>query len=125
MFESIKGMAGMANLMRDLPRIKARMDKVKQDLANINVQAETGGGAVKATANGQLRIVGVQVDQALISSLIDPANPDDCSMAEDLIVGAVNAALEKARERAEQELANAAAELNLPIPASGLGGLLG
>ena len=46
-------------------------------------------------------------------------------MAEDLIVGAVNAALEKARERAEQELANAAAELNLPIPASGLGGLLG
>ena len=125
MFESIKGMAGMANLMRDLPRIKARMDKVKQDLANINFQAETGGGAVKATANGQLRIVGVQVDQALISSLIDPANPDDRSMAEDLIVGAVNAALEKARERAEQELASAAAELNLPIPASGLGGLLG
>jgi len=125
MFESIKGMAGMANLMRDLPRIKARMDKVKQDLANINVQAETGGGAVKATANGQLRIVGVHVDHALISSLIDPANPDDRSMAEDLIVVAVNAALEKARERAEQELANAAAELNLPIPASGLGGLLG
>ena len=125
MFESIKGMAGMANLMRDLPRIKARMDKVRQDLANISVQAETGGGAVKATANGQLRIVGVHVDHALISSLIDPANPDDRSMAEDLIVGAVNAALEKARERAEQELANAAAELNLPIPASGLGGLLG
>ena len=125
MFESLKGMAGMANLMRDLPRIKARMDKVKQDLANIKVHAETGGGAVKATANGQLRIVGIHIDQPLISSLIDPSNPDDRSMAEDLIVGAVNAALEKARESAEQELANAAAELNLPIPAGGMGGLGG
>jgi nucleoid-associated protein EbfC len=125
MFDKIKGMAGMAGLMKDLPKIKARMEKVKEDLATITVQAESGGGAIRVTANGQLRIVALHVDQPLLAGLVEVGNPDDRAMAEDLIVGAVNAALEKARKRAEQALADAAHELNLPIPAGGLGGLLG
>jgi nucleoid-associated protein EbfC len=125
MFDSLKGMAGMAGLLRDLPKIKARMQQVKDDLARITVDAETGGGAVRATANGQLRIVSLHIDQPLITGLIDSSNPDDRTMAEDLIIGAVNAAIEKAKQRAEQELANAAQELNLPIPPGGLGNMLG
>ena|SRR5687768_9218507 len=124
MFEGLKNMAGMAGLMRDLPKIKARMDQVKQDLSNITVEAETGGGAVRVTANGQLRIIGLQVDQPLISALVDSSNADDRAMAEDLIIGAVNAALEKSRQRAEQELAAVAQDLNLPLPPGGLGGLM-
>lgn len=125
MFESLKGMAGMAGLMKDLPKLKARMEQVKEDLGRITVDAETGGGAVRATANGQLRITSLHVDQSLIGSLIDGSNPDDRAMAEDLIIGAVNAALEKARQRAQQELAGAAQDLNLPIPPGALGGMLG
>jgi DNA-binding YbaB/EbfC family protein len=125
MFEGLKNMAGMAGLMKDLPRLKARMEKIKDELSRITVEAETGGGAVRATANGQLRIVRLQVDQPLIAGLVDGSNPDDRAMAEDLIIGAVNAALSKARERAEQELASAAQELNLPMPPGGLGGILG
>src|SRR5688500_16943845 len=98
MFETIKGMAGIANLMKDLPKLKARMEKMKEDLGRITVQAETGGGAVRATANGQLRITALHVDPAMIAALVDGSNPDDQAMAEDLIVGAVNAALERARQ---------------------------
>ena len=47
MFDSLKGMAGMAGLMRDLPKLKARMQRVKEDLNRITVTAETGGGAVR------------------------------------------------------------------------------
>lgn len=124
MFETIKGMAGIANLMKDLPKLKARMEKMKEDLARITVQAETGGGAVRATANGQLRIIELHVDQPLIAALVDGSNPDDQAMAEDLIVGAVNAALEKARQRAEQELAGAAQEMNLPISPDSVSALM-
>ena len=46
-------------------------------------------------------------------------------MAEDLIAGAVNAALRKAREMAEKEAAAVAGELGLPLPPGGLGGLIG
>jgi DNA-binding YbaB/EbfC family protein len=125
MFDNLKNMAGLAGLMKDLPKIKARMDQVKQDLAQVRVQAESGGGAVRATANGQLRIVNVHIDQALMAGLVDSTRPEDRTMAEDLITGAVNAALEKAREEAERALGNAARELNLPIPPGGLGGMLG
>lgn len=125
MFEGLKNMAGMAGLMRELPKLKARMEQIKQDLGRITVEAETGGGAVRATANGHLRIVALHVDQPLISALVDGSNPDDRAMAQDLILGAVNAALQKARERAEQELSTVAAELNLPVPPGGLGGLVG
>ncbi|MHC5023433.1 MAG: YbaB/EbfC family nucleoid-associated protein [Planctomycetota bacterium] len=124
MFESLKGMAGLAGLMKDLPRIKAKFEEVKAQLGQTTVDAETGGGAVRATANGLLQIVSIHVDQALLAGLVDPANPDDRPIAEDLITGAVNAALAKARELAEREMAAAASELGLPLPPGGLGGLI-
>ena len=124
MFEGLKGMTGLAGMMKDLPKLKARMEQVKAQLGTVTVEAETGGGAVRATANGQLRIVAIKVDHALLAGLIDAADPEDRAMAEDLIIGAVNAALEKAREAAEKEIANAAAEMGLPLPPGGLAGLI-
>src|SRR5262245_17996709 len=100
MFDSLKGMAGMAGLLRDLPKIKAKMAAVKEDWERITVQAETGGGAVRVTANGQMHITRIQVDQAMMSALLDASNADDRAMAEDLISGAVNAALKKAKAAA-------------------------
>ena len=125
MFDSLKNMAGMAGLLRDLPKIKAKMEEVKRELERVHVEAETGGGAVRATANGQMRITSVRVDQAMLSTLVDASSADDRAMAEDLIAGAVNAALQKAKEAASEHVSEAARELNLPIPPGGLGGLLG
>lgn len=125
MFDSVKGMAGLAGLMKDLPRIKEKMEQVKARLGDIIVDAETGGGAVKVHANAQLRVVSIKVEPSLMAGLVDATNPDDLAMAEDLVVGAVNAALEKAREAAELEMSSAAQELGFPMPPGGLGGLLG
>ncbi len=116
MFDSLKGMAGLAGLLKDLPRIKAKMEQVKQRLGEQTVSAETGGGAVQVTANGLLRVVSLEFDQSLLRGLVDPADPDDRALAEDLIVGAVNTALEKAREMAQQQLVAAADELGVPVP---------
>ncbi|MCH8165591.1 MAG: YbaB/EbfC family nucleoid-associated protein [Planctomycetes bacterium] len=124
MFENLKGMAGLAGLMKDLPKIKAKMDEIKMRLGEMTVSAETGGGAVQVTANGLLRVVSINLDQSLIIGLVDPRNPDDRVVAEDLIVGAVNAALGKAREVAEREMAAAAGEMGLPLPPGGLSGLI-
>lgn len=125
MFENLKGMAGLAGLMKDLPRIQQKMEEVKDRLDEIIVEAETGGGAVRAEANGQLRLISLTIDPALISGLVDVGNPDDRAMAEDLIIGAVNAVMNKAREVAEREMATAAQDLGLPLPPGGLSGLLG
>ena len=124
MFDNLKGMAGLAGLMKDLPKIKAKMDEIKMRLGEMTVSAETGGGAVQVTANGLLRVVSINLDPSLITGLVDPRNPDDRVVAEDLIVGAVNAALQKARELAEREMAAAAGEIGLPLPPGGLSGLI-
>ena len=116
MFDSLKGMAGLAGLLKDLPRIKAKMEQVKQRLGEQTVSAQTGGGAVQVTANGLLRVVSLEFDQSLLRGLVDPADPDDRALAEDLIVGAVNTALERAREMAQQQLVAAADELGVPVP---------
>ncbi len=125
MFDNLKGMAGLAGVMKDLPRLKQKMEEVKLRLGEIVVEAETGGGAVRVKATAQLRIISIDIDDVLMNSLVDSGNPDDRAMAEDLMTGAVNAALEKAREAAELEMSEAAREFGLPIPSGGLGGLLG
>ena len=125
MFDKLKGLGSIAGMMKDLPKLKAKMDEVKATLESKTVSAETGGGAVRVVCNGAMHVVSIRVDQALIAGLVDASDPADRDMAEDLIVGAVNAAMKKAREMAEQEMAVAAGEMGLPIPPGGLGGLLG
>lgn len=124
MFDSLRGMAGMAGIMKDLPRIKEKLEQVKNELADREVEASTGGGAVTATANGKLRIVRITFDHALLAGLIDPSAPEDGQLAADLVTGACNAALDKAQEMVATALQNAAGELGLPIPAGALEGLL-
>jgi nucleoid-associated protein EbfC len=124
MIDAFRNMAGLAGLMKDLPKLKARMNEVRERLNDMHVEAETGGGAVRARANGLMRITAVEIEPALLAGLVDPANADDRAMAQDLIIGAVNAALTKSRELAEQQFNEAAGELGLPMPPGGLGGLM-
>ncbi len=124
MLDNLKSMASLGGLLKDLPKIKARMAALKEQLGRQTVTGETGGGAVRVTATGLLRVVSIEVDPAMLSGLVDSTDPQDKAMAEDLITGAVNTALQKARELAEKEAGAAASELGLPLPPGGLGGLV-
>ena len=124
MFDALKGMAGLGGIMKDLPRIKDKLEQVKNDLADREIEASTGGGAVTATANGKLRSVRITFDHALLAGLVDPSVPEDGQLAADLVAGACNAALDKAQEMIAGALQDAATELGLPIPAGALEGLL-
>ncbi len=124
MLDNLKSMANVAGLLKDLPKIKERMATLKEKLGRQTVTGETGGGAVRVTATGLLRVVSIEVDPAMLAGLVDANDPQDKAMAEGLIAGAVNTALQKARELAEKEAAAAAGEMGLPFPTGGLGGLL-
>ena len=58
MFDALKGMAGLGSLMKDLPRLKENLEKAKAELAEMTVEAEVGGGAVVAVADGSMRTCG-------------------------------------------------------------------
>ena len=102
--------------------------KLCAELAEQGVEAggsaEAGGGAVRVTATGLLRVASIELDDTLMSGLSGPVTPDQQSMAEELIADAVNNALQAARLMAETEAAAVANELGLPLPPGGLGGLI-
>ncbi len=124
MFDNLKGLGSLAGIMKDLPKLQAAMEDAKARLADITVEADTAGGAVRVIADGQLRIRSITIEPAMLVGLVDANDPADKQMAEDLITGAVNAALIKAREAAAEEMATVTQELGLPIPPGGIEGLL-
>jgi len=123
MFVALKGMAGLGSLMKDLPKIKARMEEVKAELASMTVESEVGGGAVVAVADGTMRIREVRIDPVMLEAIVG-SGEEDRAMAEDLVASAVNAALARAQDMIATRLQGVASELGLPLPPGGIPGLL-
>lgn len=124
MFDALKGMAGLGGLMKDLPRIKERLEQARAELAETTVEAQVGGGAVTAVADGKMRIRSIDVDPVMLAILVKDGEEADRGMAEDLIASAVNAALERAQDMIGERLKSVASELNIPLPPGGLPGLM-
>ena len=77
--------------------MQSDMAKVQAELENKTITEESGGGMVKATANGKKEIVSITIDEEIAKS-------GDKEMIEDLVVAAVNKALQTAGKMADEEL---------------------
>ena len=76
------GMPGnMANLMKQAQKMQRQMEEQAKEMETKEFSATAGGGAVEVTVSGSKKILKVK--------------PDDVEMLEDLLVAAVNEALEK------------------------------
>lgn len=84
-------------MMKQVQKMQAEMEKVQNELGNKSVTEEAGGGMVKATVNGKKELISIEIDNEIVSS-------GDKEMLEDLVVAAVNKALEAAGKMAEEEL---------------------
>jgi DNA-binding YbaB/EbfC family protein len=84
-----------AGMMQQLQRLQQQMAEAQEHLAQELVSATTGGGAVKVTMTGDHKCQAVEIDPALIKDI-------DAEMLQDLVLTAVNLALDKSRELQEQ-----------------------
>jgi DNA-binding YbaB/EbfC family protein len=96
------------NLLGDLQQKQAAM---QEKLASITVEAEAGDEAVRVTAGADMRIANIKIDTAKI----DTSDPE---ALEDLLLVAVNRALEAAKARAAVETNNLLKDM---LPMGGLG----
>jgi nucleoid-associated protein EbfC len=94
-------------LMRQAKKLEKAMADAKEQLAELSVEAESGGGLVKVTMNGKCEVTRLAVDP----KAVDPAEK---AMLEDLVTAAVNAAVEKARVAADEHLAKATGGIKIP-----------
>ena len=89
---------GMQGMLKQVQKMQEEMQKVQSQLGNLTVSEEAGGGMIKATANGNKEIISVTIDPQVI-------NPEEREILEDLVVAAVNKALQSANKVAEEEMA--------------------
>jgi DNA-binding YbaB/EbfC family protein len=96
----------LKGLLEAAQRIQTEVARVRDELARKTVTGETGGGLVTCVANGKGEVISITIDPSLLAG--------DARMVQDLTVGAVNLALERARELAQNELGQATGGLPLP-----------
>jgi len=107
MFDMFKNLGQMGSVLRNLPKLREEMEQMQQRLGQITAEGDAGAGMVKATVNGKMELVRVTLSE-------DASKSGDREMLEDLIKGAVNQALAKARQAVADESAKLASTLGLP-----------
>ena len=92
-------------MLRQAQQLQSRMEKLQKELESETVEASSGGGAVTVVATGGQKIVSVR---------IDPDAAGDPEMLQDLVVAAVNEALERSKQMAAERMSALTAGLGLP-----------
>jgi DNA-binding YbaB/EbfC family protein len=104
--------AGQFKMMKQLQQMQERMLKVQEELGEKSVEGSAGGGMVSVRVSGHQKLLSVTIKP----EVVDPADVD---MLQDLVLAAVNDALEKSRQLAQKELSTVTGGLGLP-PGLGL-----
>jgi DNA-binding YbaB/EbfC family protein len=97
----------LSHLMKQAQKLQSKMAELQAELGNRTVSAQSGGGMVEVTVNGRQELLALRIDPEV-------ANPDDVEMLQDLILAAVNEALNRAREMLAQEMGKLTGGLPLP-----------
>ena len=96
----------MGNLMKQAQKMQEDMQKAQEEVANMEIEGQSGGGMVKVIMTGRHEIRKVTLDDSLME--------DDKEMIEDLLAAAVNDAVRKVEQQTQDKMSGVTAGLNLP-----------
>ena len=107
MFKGLSGMGDMAKMMKAAQDMQAKMAELQEQLAQIEVMGESGGGLVKAYASAKGELKRLDIDPTILVA-------SEKEVVEDLIVAAIRDATERGTQRMQAEMANMAQAMGLP-----------
>ena len=100
-------MANIGKLIKQAARAQQQMQEIQAQLATRTVEGSSGGGAVKVVAKCNGSIDSIKINPQAV-------NPAEVPLLEDMLVLAVNAALEQAQKISSAEMGNVTQGLNIP-----------
>jgi DNA-binding YbaB/EbfC family protein len=100
----MKGQLG--NIMKQAQAMQDNMKKVQEELANMEVEGESGAGLVKVVMTGRHDVRRIHIDDGLIS--------EDKAVLEDLVAAAVNDAVRKVEQTTQERMSSLTAGINIP-----------
>ena len=107
-------LGNIGKVMHLIGELKTRLPEMQRKLNEGRFTASTGGGVVKATVTGRMRIVGIELDKELLVDV-------QVEVLEDLIKAAVSEAQDQAASAAKASMKELTGGVDIP----GLGGLIG
>ncbi len=99
-------MKGLGNMMKQAQEMQANMKKAQDELAEMQVTGQSGGGMVEITMSCRHDVKRVKIDPELVG--------DDIEVLEDLVTAAMNDALQKVESTSQQKMGSLTAGLNIP-----------
>ena len=96
----------LAGLMQQAQRMQEDMKRAQEEIAQMEVTGQSGGGFVSVRMSGRHEVRGVTIDRKLFA--------DDPEMAEDLVAAAINDAVNRIAALSQDKLGNLTAGMNLP-----------
>ncbi len=97
---------GIGDLMKQAQQMQANLQKAQEELANVEVTGQAGGGMVTVVMTGRHDVRRVNIDASLMG--------EDKEMLEDLVAAAVNDAVRQLEKTTQEKMAGLAGGLNLP-----------
>jgi DNA-binding YbaB/EbfC family protein len=94
-------------MMKQAQQLQSKMLEMQEELGNKSVTAQVGGGMVEVVANGRQEVLSLRLDPEVV-------NPDDTDMLQDLILAAINDALNRSREMVSDEMAKLTGGMKIP-----------
>ncbi len=97
---------GLGNLMKQAQQMQQHLQKAQEELANMEIVGESGGGLVQIVMSGRHEARRVSIDDSLVG--------EDKDMLEDLVTAAINDAVQKVERQSKERLSGLAAGMGLP-----------
>lgn len=98
---------GRGNIQQQVLQLQEQMMQAQEALKDEEVTASVGGGVVTVVANGHQEVVSVTIDPEVV-------DPEDVEMLQDLVLAAVNEALESSRNLASERMGALTGGLDIP-----------
>ncbi|HEX2993905.1 MAG TPA: YbaB/EbfC family nucleoid-associated protein [Anaerolineales bacterium] len=88
---------GVGGMMAQLQKMQQQLAEAQEKLTEMTVTATAGGGAIKVTMTGDQKCQSVEINPDLLKDM-------DAEMLQDLVLSAVNMALDQSRELQQKML---------------------
>jgi len=105
-----KGFGGIGNLgaiMKQAQQVVQQSQEIERELAEMKLEATSGGGMVKATVTGRGELLEIKIDPEVV-------DPSDVQMLEDLVISAVREAMEQAHALRAEKVKDLTGGLGIP-----------
>jgi DNA-binding YbaB/EbfC family protein len=95
------------NMLKQAQQMQARLAAVQEEIAVARTEASVGGGMVKVSVIGGSKVESIEIDPEVV-------DPNDVEMLQDLILAAINEAMDTAQKLASDKMSAITGGLNIP-----------